>query len=204
MKVKVCGLRQAENIAAVGALPLDWVGFIFYPRSSRFVETLPVIDLPTSVKRVGVFVNTTIAEIEQRAALFDLDYLQLHGEESPECCQTLADKGYQLIKAFAVDRHFDFEQLSPYEAMCSFFLLDTKGEAHGGNGFSFNWDILQQYPSTTPFLLSGGIAPDSVAALKALAIPQLYGIDINSRFEEAPALKNVAQIQHFLQQLQSI
>jgi phosphoribosylanthranilate isomerase len=201
MKIKVCGLRQSENIAAIGALPIDFVGFIFYPHSSRFVEQRPDIQLPASVQRVGVFVHASTAEIEQKAAAFKLDYLQLHGDESPRFCAQLAAKGFRLIKAFSVDQTFDFSRLKAYEDSCALFLLDTKGADYGGNGVAFDWSILQQYPSATPFLLSGGIAPDSVEALRALDLPRLYGIDINSRFEEAPALKNVPLINYFLQQL---
>lgn len=204
MKIKVCGLRQAQNIAAVGALPLDFVGFIFYPKSSRFVADKPEIVLPASVQRVGVFVNASIAEIEEKASLFELDHLQLHGDESPDFCQELAQKGYSIIKAFGVDSAFDWAVLKDYIPPCAFFLLDTKGISYGGNGIQFDWEILKQYPYEVPFLLSGGIAPDSVAALQGLDLPHLYGIDINSRFEEAPALKNVPLIHQFIEQLQSL
>lgn len=202
MKIKVCGLRQAENIAALGALPLDFMGFIFYPQSSRFVTTLPAIDLPAAIKKVGVFVNASEKEIIEKAASFGLDYLQLHGEESPAFCQVLADQGYALIKAFAVDASFDWTLLAAYENSCALFLLDTKGAAYGGNGITFDWEILKNYPSETPFLLSGGLALEHASTLKALAFPQLYGVDINSRFEVAPALKNVAEVDQFIQQLQ--
>jgi phosphoribosylanthranilate isomerase len=201
MKIKVCGLRQAANIAAVGALPLDFVGFIFYPKSSRFVAEKPEIVLPAHVQRVGGFVNASVAEIEEKANLFELDYLQLHGDESPDFCQALAQKGYSIIKAYGVDAAFDWAVLEAYTAHCQFFLLDTKGASYGGNGIQFDWDILKQYPYEIPFLLSGGIAPDSVEALQHLDIPQLYGIDINSRFEDAPALKNVPLIHQFIEQI---
>ena len=204
MKIKVCGLRQAENIAALGALPLDFVGFIFYSKSSRFVAHRPSISLPKKVKKVGVFVQATLEEIEEKAALFELDYLQLHGGESPAFCQALQQKGYSIIKVFSVDKDFDWKALTPYEGLCSFFLLDTKGAAYGGNGVAFDWRLLKNYPSDTPFFLSGGIAPDSVGSLKALDIPQLYGVDINSCFEQAPALKNVGLVQQFTQQLKSL
>lgn len=204
MKVKVCGLRQADNIAALGALPLDFAGFIFYPKSSRFVTNKPSIELPKEVKKVGVFVQATVEEIEEKAALFELDYLQLHGGESPAFCQTLLEKGYSIIKVFSVDKDFDWKELEAFEGLCSFFLLDTKGAAYGGNGVAFDWSILKNYPSATPFLLSGGIAPSSVGALQALDIPQLYGVDINSCFEEAPAYKNVELVQQFIQQIKSL
>ena len=204
MKIKVCGLRQAENIAAVGALPLDFVGFIFYPKSSRFVADKPEISLPEQVQRVGVFVNASVAKIEEKANLFELDYLQLHGDESPELCQKLAQKGYSIIKAFGVDNSFDWAVLEAYVPHCAFFLLDTKGVSYGGNGIQFDWEILKQYPYKVPFLLSGGIAPDSIEALRSLDIPQLYGIDINSRFEEAPAIKNVPLIHQFIEEIQSL
>jgi len=196
MKIKVCGMREKDNIAALCQLPIDFIGFIFYPKSSRYVESLPNVELPKVMKRVGVFVNASIEEIEQRVNLFDLDFIQLHGDETPEYCQTLKTKGYQLIKAFAADSSFDFQLLEAYEAYCDFFLLDAKGESYGGNGVQFDWRILENYQSNKLFFLSGGIDLGSIAAIRALKIPQLYAIDVNSKFEIKPGLKDINKVKN--------
>lgn len=201
MKLKVCGMRDAANIEALGQLAVDFMGFIFYPKSKRFVEKLPAIKLPPSIKRVGVFVNAEVEMIIEKAALFELNYLQLHGNESPEYCLGLKGQGFNVIKAFAVSDDFDFQQLNAYEDCCDYFLLDAKGKDYGGNGIQFNWQLLQQYQSNKPFFLSGGIDSDSVAAVLALELPQLYALDVNSKFETAPAFKNIEKIKAFHQAL---
>lgn len=194
-------MREAANIEALGTLAVDFIGFIFYPKSKRFVEQVPNLPLPSSIKRVGVFVNAEIEIIIETATLFELDYLQLHGDESPAYCIALKEQGFKLIKAFAVNDAFDFQQMDVYESCCDYFLLDAKGKDYGGNGIQFNWQLLQQYPSNKPFFLSGGIDLDSVAAIQALDMSQLYALDINSKFETAPALKNIDKIKQFHQAL---
>lgn len=203
MKVKVCGLRQAENIAALAKLPLDFTGFIFYEQSARYVSEKPEVALPEHIQKVGVFVNATFDEIEEKIELYALDYIQLHGDETAAFCQELSNKGYKIIKAFSVGEGFEWSNLQPYEAVCNFFLLDTKGASYGGNGTKFDWSILKAYPYKIPFFLSGGITYDSVEALRNIDLPQLYAVDINSRFEEVPAIKNVALVQQFIEQLQA-
>lgn len=200
MKVKVCGMRDAANIKALGQLKIDLIGFIFYPKSSRYAAVLPEIEIPSKIKRVGVFVNASFEVIEQRTKSFKLDYLQLHGDETPEYCQALHAKGYSIIKAFAVDEYFDFEQLNAYKPFCDFFLLDAKGKSYGGNGIQFNWNILKKYVVDMPFFLSGGIDLNAINKIQNLQLPQLYGIDVNSRFEISPGLKNIPKVKQLLNQ----
>ncbi|BDS14488.1 phosphoribosylanthranilate isomerase [Aureispira anguillae] len=201
MKVKVCGMRAVDNLLELTQLNIDFVGFIFYPKSSRYVAVPPVATIPHRIQKVGVFVNARLEEIDRNAEQFSLNYIQLHGDETVEYCQALKAKGYRLIKAFAVDETFDFDQLNAYEDYCDFFLLDAKGKSYGGNGIQFDWQILEHYTSQKHFFLSGGIDLGSINAIKNLAIPQLYGIDINSKFEIAPALKDIPKVQQLLDEL---
>lgn len=201
MKIKVCGMRLASNIKDLGALDIDFIGFIFYDKSSRNVAELPLINIPKNIQRVGVFVNASIAEIEQRAREFNLDYIQLHGDESPEFCEELQEKDYRLFKAFAVDDNFDFKVLEAYENACAYFLLDAKGSSYGGNGIQFDWKILDQYTSKKPFFLSGGIDLQSIQSVLNLELPQLYGIDINSKFELSPAVKDISKIKELVKEI---
>lgn len=213
MKVKVCGMRSPDNIKALAALPIDLIGFIFYPPSKRFVgevEELPNWlaesgELLKGIGRVGVFVNAEVDEILNRVHDYDLDYVQLHGEESPEYCRELhrfwqysSVRKAKLIKAFSVDEDFDFRQTQAYASYCAFFLFDTKGPNYGGNGAPFNWELLKQYNGAIPFLLSGGIDEDMAVAIRQLDLPQLSGVDINSRFETAPGEKDVEKVGRFL------
>jgi phosphoribosylanthranilate isomerase len=196
MKIKVCGMREQENIAALCQLPIDFIGFIFYQKSSRYVDSLPNVEIHEAIKRVGVFVNASIEDIEQKVDFFDLDFIQLHGDETAEYCQSLKNKGYQIIKAFAVDGGFDFQQIDAYEASCDFFLLDAKGASYGGNGVQFDWRVLEKYPSDKPFFLSGGIDLSSIDGIRKLDIPQLYAIDVNSKFEIKPGLKDIEKVKN--------
>ena len=198
MIVKVCGMRDAENIREVEALGIDLMGFIFWPKSSRYVSERPAY-LPTNCKRVGVFVDENIEVVKKIAQDYALDYIQLHGNETPDYCALL--KGHKLIKAFNIATAEDFEQTKPYEGLVNYFLFDTKGKSVGGNGTKFDWSVLDDYHGTTPFILSGGIGPDDAARIRSFHHPQLAGIDLNSKFEDAPALKNIQKLKTFLEQL---
>jgi phosphoribosylanthranilate isomerase len=202
---KVCGMRAPENIADLLALQPDFLGFIFYPRSARYVGEDWAAGLqegfPEKTKKVGVFVNAATADILAAVLRYGLEAVQLHGEESPEACQELRKQGLLVFKAFSVDDDFDFETLRPYEGSCDFYLFDTKGQQYGGNGTTFNWEVLQKYGFDTPFFLSGGIDLDHAEQIKSLSLPALKGIDINSRFETAPALKDVGKVAAFFQRL---
>ncbi|MFI3317309.1 MAG: phosphoribosylanthranilate isomerase [Rikenellaceae bacterium] len=198
--IKVCGMRDGENIAAVDALGIDMMGFIFYDKSPRCVAWLPSA-MPRNARRVGVFVNATQSEISSRINQFELDYVQLHGAETPEFCSAINALGVRVIKAFSVSEEFDFKSVEPYVACCELFVFDTKCCGYGGSGEQFDWHLLDGYSSETPFLLSGGIDAGSVPSLKAFDHPSLAGYDLNSRFEVAPALKDVGLLTTFLEQL---
>ena len=203
MIVKVCGMREAENIREVEALGIDLMGFIFWPKSSRYVSERPAY-LPTRCKRVGVFVDEDAETIKKIANDYALDIIQLHGSESPEQIShllTLSPPHLSIIKAFNIATAADFEATKPYEGIVDYFLFDTKAQLPGGNGQQFDWSVLRAYKGDTPFLLSGGIGPDDAERVNAIHHERCIGIDLNSRFELSPALKNVAALRHFLRAL---
>ena len=198
MKLKVCGMRSPDNIMALSQLAPDYMGFIFWEHSKRFV-TSPTPELTASIKKTGVFVDATLTYILDIAKQHQLQALQLHGDESPDFCQKLQTTGLEVIKAFAVDDAFDFSVLEAYESVCDYFLFDSKGELPGGNGSRFNWSVLRGYPAAKPFFLSGGISPGdqgAIASIINLNLP-LYALDINSKFEREPGLKNIEIIKQF-------
>lgn len=193
-------MRKSENLQSLLTLKPDFVGFIFYAKSKRFVEDFPQIDFPKEIKKVGVFVNETIEGIERIVLKHQLNAVQLHGNESPEYCKALLRIGNQqieILKAFSIDDDFDFSETEPYQAVCDFLLFDTKGKDYGGNGIKFNWDVLQKYKGKTPFLLSGGISKNDVFEIKNFKHDAFAGVDINSGFEIEPALKNINEIKEF-------
>ena len=191
-------MREAENIREVEALDIDLIGFIFWPKSSRYVSERPAY-LPTNCKRVGVFVDEDIEVVKKIAHDYALDYIQLHGHESTAYCAQL--KGLKLIKAFNIATAEDFGQTKSYENLVDCFLFDAKGKSVGGNGTKFEWSVLDNYHGPTPFILSGGIGPDDATSIRHFRHPQLAGIDLNSRFELVPGLKNVIALQKFLNEL---
>lgn len=195
---KVCGMREAENIREVEALGIQLMGFIFWPKSSRYVSECPSY-LPSKCKRVGVFVNEDIEEVRHKAQEYALDFIQLHGSESPEYASQLRE--WKVIKAFNIATADDFSQTQAYEGTVDFFLFDTKGKMVGGNGDKFDWSVLSAYKGKTPFLLSGGIGPDDAERVKAFHHPMCVGIDLNSRFEQSPGLKDVTILKEFIEKL---
>lgn len=198
MIIKTCGMRDADNIRAVSELGIDWMGFIFWAPSSRYVSEKPTF-LPTRQKRVGVFVDARIEEVKSKADEYALDLIQLHGNESPAFCERLkANSRQQLIKAFNIATQEDLEQTIPYEGLVDYFLFDTKAKMVGGNGTQFDWSVLSAYQGNTPFLLSGGIGPDDAEKVRNFHHPQLAGIDLNSRFELSPALKDIEKLKQFI------
>lgn len=206
MLVKVCGLRDPENIRQVALLPeVDLIGLIFYPKSPRFVDgeaTAEVLSSIPTVKVVGVFVNEAPEEVVRKVAIYHLDALQLHGSESPEYLMDIKRRLPEktlLIKAFSISSPNDLIPVSGYEKLCDYFLFDTPTKGYGGSGITFDWDILRHYNGSTPFLLSGGISPDSLTDLQKFQHPLLAGIDLNSRFEIAPALKDTPLLIQFVQ-----
>jgi phosphoribosylanthranilate isomerase len=198
MIIKTCGMRDADNIRAVSELHIDWMGFIFWPPSSRYVSEKPSF-LPTRQKRVGVFVDARIEEVKSKADEYALDLIQLHGSESPAFCERLkANSRQQLIKAFNIATQEDLEQTRSYEGLVDYFLFDTKAKMVGGNGTQFDWSVLSAYQGNTPFLLSGGIGPDDAEKVRNFHHPQLAGIDLNSRFELSPAFKDIEKLKQFI------
>lgn len=210
MLIKVCGMREAENIRQVEALGIDWMGFIFYPRSPRFVgEVLgevPIVGAvcESPVRKVGVFVNASPEEMMEAAQKYKLDYLQLHGNESPDDCYALQKRGFALIKAFSIASEEDLEKTKEYEGRVDYFLFDTKCEGYGGSGKQFDWSVLAAYKGSTPFLLSGGIRPESLEALRHFHHPRLAGLDLNSGFETAPGMKDVAKLKGFVEEVKKL
>ena len=196
---KVCGMREAGNIREVEALGIDWMGFIFWAHSARNVSLKPDY-LPSRCKRVGVFVNAPMAFIREKVREFGLDILQLHGGEDADFIRQLRTElpSLSVVKALNVAREEDLEQSKRYEGLCDYFLFDTKAEKVGGNGKAFDWDILHSYKGNTPFLLSGGIGPDDKERLRAFPHPQMAGIDLNSRVEIRPAVKDIHLLTSFL------
>ena len=209
MKLKVCGMK--ENPDAVAELIPDYLGFIFWEPSARFVSKPPV-GIPAAIKRVGVFVDAPIPYILNQVREFDLSLVQLHGKESPEFCIALKKEfekssgshvsKVELIKVFSVSEDFDFSILSPYEEVCDYYLFDTKGKLPGGNGFAFNWELLKDYPSKKPYFLSGGIGLDEVPQLihfmKSPQAEYCHALDVNSKFETAPGNKNIPELNRFI------
>lgn len=204
MKLKICGMKYQENILDVAALSPDYMGFIFYENSPRSIDTY-IPDIPKSIKKVGVFVNESLENVKKKAAQYNLNTVQLHGHEAPEFCRELKSKGLEIIKVFSIRNEFDFSRLSGYEPFIDFFLFDTKGPNPGGNGFCFNWSVLQEYNSNKPYFLSGGIGVEQLESLKkfknSTAAKQCYAIDINSKFELKPGLKDDIKLKNFIQQL---
>lgn len=195
--VKVCGMRDADNIRQVEPL-VDWMGFIFAPRSPRFVADMPSY-LPSKAKRVGVFVNDTEESIMKYIKEYCLDFIQLHGAESPEFCTRLKADGLHLVKAFPISSAEDLKATFLYENVCDYFLFDTKCPTDGGSGKLFDWSVLDTYKGSVPFLLSGGLGEETAENLRGFSHPRWCGIDLNSRFEIAPGRKDAGRIDNFLQ-----
>lgn len=202
MKIKVCGMTSPDNILGLAQLEPDMMGLIFYPGSSRYVNGLDPESLaavPDTLKKVGVFVDPDLDTLLEKAELFCLDYVQLHGDESPGFCATVA--GFlPVIKAFRVDDLFDFEATKAYESICEYFIFDAKGANYGGNGHKYAWELLEAYDGKVPFFLSGGLGPDDAAAIQNFSHPRFSGIDLNSGFESAPGFKKLDFIDKFMQE----
>lgn len=194
-------MRHPDNIAAVAALGIDMMGFICYPRSPRYIgeEQLPIT--PQGIERVGVFVNASYEEVVTMAEKQHFTTLQLHGSESPQLCKALREQGYQVIKAIPIDSIDSLAAATAYLDVVDYLLFDTKCPQHGGCGVRFDWQILDSYKGTTPFLLSGGISPTVAAEIATLQHPMLAGVDLNSQFEVEPARKNVTLLENFIAQL---
>jgi phosphoribosylanthranilate isomerase len=208
LKIKVCGMRDPENISGVAAALPEFLGFIFYPKSARFVGEEFLVEqlkaIPETIKKVGVFVNELPEKVIEICKRLNFQVAQLHGSESPDYCRQIKASGITVFKAFSVDDSFDFEQLSGYADVCDYFLFDTKGHLPGGTGQKFNWTLLKKYTGSVPFFLSGGIGPDDLEAIRNFEHPRWHGLDVNSGFEISPALKDVDMIQQFISEIRNI
>lgn len=214
LKLKICGMRDPGNVEQVSSLNPDYLGLIFYEGSPRFVAD-KIGKTPKNIKKVGVFVNASEGDILEKVRKHELSAVQLHGGESPEFCSRLqkyfseAKVSPKIIKVFSIEEKFDFNVLKGYEKSVDFFLFDTKGKQHGGNGFTFNWDVLRGYTSATPFFLSGGIGPEEIPAIRNMYEYFLkngkkeifFGVDVNSKFEDKPGVKNVEKLKTFRESL---
>ena len=200
MIVKVCGMREPDNIRDVEKLHPDMMGFICWNKSPRFVQAVP--SYMPQCHKVCVFVNPTIDYALQTADSFKADYLQLHGSETPEFCHKLKQTiGLKIIKAISVSSATDIEKSKEYQSVADLLLFDTRCASVGGSGVKFDWSILESYIGTTPFLLSGGIAPDDAKSISFIKHPMFAGVDLNSRFESAPAVKDVLKLKEFITEI---
>ena len=228
MKLKVCGMKYQDNIIHVAALQPDYLGFIFYEKSVRKFDSETIPDIPKNIKKVGVFVDADIKYVIAKIDKNDLQAVQLHGNETPEYCNALKrhykesndevissqkadchdsekqsrnDEKLEIIKVFSIKNEFNFDVLKPYEDVCDYFLFDTKGKLPGGNGYTFNWNVLNNYPSTKPYFLSGGIGLSEIENTKEFqkseASKYCYAIDVNSKFETEPGFKKIEYLKEF-------
>ncbi len=199
-------MRLAANIAAVAELQPDYLGFIFYEKSPRLISDVSaelIKYIPSEIKTVGVFVNEDIEKVKDKVIALKLKAVQLHGSESPEYCAALKSDfpTLEVIKAFGIDEDFDFSALESYLEVADYFLFDTKTKAHGGSGKTFNWSVLDRYTYSKPYFLSGGIDLEHTTAIKNINDERLYALDINSRFETEPGLKDAAKIKEFIKEM---
>jgi len=206
LKIKVCGMTLAANIAAVAAAKPEYMGFIFYDKSPRAISSVSaelIKYIPAEIKTVGVFVNETPEIVRKNVSQFNLSAVQLHGQENPEYCTELKKEFQQLeiIKAFGVDEDFDFASLAPYLNIVDYFLFDTKTKMHGGSGKTFDWSILAQYTLSKPYFLSGGIDLEHHSSIKNITDERLYALDINSKFETEAGVKNAEKVSEFIQEI---
>ena len=192
-------MRDSENIRAIEQTKADLMGFIFHPKSPRFVASLPEY-MPKKQKRVGVFVNASLEQILAKAQKFSLEYIQLHGDEPPAFCSELKNRGLKVIRALRIANADDIIRAESYN-MADLMIFDTKTELYGGSGKKFNWQLLENYKGCVPFLLSGGIRSDTFEEIKAFFHPQFAGIDLNSGFEISPALKDVGKLNNFIEKI---
>ena len=224
--IKVCGMRDTDNINDVSALDINWMGFIFYAKSPRYVRQISsnagiipdysslkekaTADDAGRIRRVGVFVDDMPQNIVTRVFNYHLDIVQLHGSESPVMIDNLRRtldpdirKGIKIMKAISVKSDDDILKCKDYEGHVDYFLFDTKTPLKGGSGEQFDWSVLQSYDGATPFLLSGGIGPDDARRVRAFSHPRCIGIDVNSKFEKEPAFKDVDMLRKFISEVRA-
>ena len=205
LKVKVCGMTDPANVKAVAQTGPDFMGFIFYPGSSRYVgkEPDPAIfdSVPSGILKVGVFVHEDPVFVIETAAIVGLDFVQLHGTETADYCESLKLSGLKIIKAFGICDYTDFDMFESHMDVCDYYLFDTRSEKHGGSGKKFNWDILNSYNLDKPFFLSGGIGPSDVKEIMKIKNPWFFGVDLNSLFETIPGIKIPELVRGFIDEI---
>jgi len=205
MKIKVCGMRNQSNIEDLVKLKPDYIGFIFYPKSKRFIGAQIPDEIqeliPVYIQKVGVFVDEPFDNLLEKFRNNKLDMIQLHGSELPDYCERLKKLDIPVIKVFSINTDFDFETVKPYNPFCDYFLFDTASDFRGGTGKKFDWKKLNQYKEDKPFFLSGGIKSSDAIEIKDLNYKELYGIDINSGFETEPAVKDIPKLKSFIEEL---
>ena len=207
LKIKVCGMRNPNNIGELIKLNPDYIGFIFQPQSKRYIganipdeiQTL----IPETMQKVGVFVDEPLESLIEKFRISELEMVQLHGSEFPEFCQKLKELYIPVIKSFSITPEFDFGSTRPYEFVCDYYLFDTAGILKGGTGLKFDWEKLNQYQGNKPFFLSGGIHPSDIIHIKSLVHDKLYAVDVNSGFETEPGLKDILQLESFINDLRN-
>jgi phosphoribosylanthranilate isomerase len=199
LKIKVCGMRHPENIQGLVGLGPDFIGFILFPGSKRYVGNSYVLeaDIPEKIKKVGVFVNAVLKDVVHWKSSLDLDIVQFHGSEPPEYCKEVKDMGLKIVKSFGVDQNFDFSTLDEFAPYCDYFLFDTLSPSYGGSGLKFDWSVLQKYSLDIPVFLSGGIGPNDPVEILNSNLAKIFAIDINSKFEVTPGLKDIELIKGF-------
>jgi len=202
LKIKVCGMREKNNISQLCALNPDYLGFIFYPKSKRFAgykineEILNII--PKNIKKTGVFVDEEPEKLKKIIRVNQLDVAQLHGNETPEYCEKTKKLNIGIIKTFSVGNDFDFKKINDYKDFCDYFLFDTQTTGFGGSGKKFNWEILKKYDNVKTVFLSGGISPEDTDNIKKLNWLHIHALDINSKFEIQPGLKDINKVKQFI------
>ncbi len=199
LKIKVCGMKYPDNISALSDINPDYMGFIFYPPSKRFVgldfQKSDLDNINKETNKTAVFVNALLHEVIEFSNLYGFKIIQLHGNESPEFCKELMSHKFTIIKAFGVDDKFDFQILENYLDCVDFFLFDTKTDDHGGSGKTFGWQLLNNYELDKPFFLSGGLSLDNLSSIEEIKNPNFYGVDLNSKFEIEPGLKDLEKLE---------
>lgn len=199
MKIKICGMREAQNIQEALNFQPAYLGFIFYEKSKRFVgedfKPNQIEAVPKSTKKVAVFVNEKLEKVVKIYSEFAFDFVQLHGDETASYCKTLKEKGVHIIKVFSIDDEFDFSKTKAYKPFLDYFLFDTKGIQYGGNGFAFDWEVLKNYDNEIPFFLSGGIGLENINEALKLKELNIEALDLNSKLEVRPGLKDIELIE---------
>lgn len=205
MKIKICGMKFPKNILEIGALQPDFMGFIFYPKSKRFVgdnfSSKSLEKLPSTIEKVAVFVNENVNQIIEIQKQFSFDFIQLHGNETVAECEILKENNLKIIKVFSVDNYFNFNDVVAYETICDYFLFDTKTPKYGGSGKTLDWELLENYTLSKPFFLSGGLSIHNIGKIKYANYPMLIGLDFNSRLEDRNTKKITEEVSELIEKI---